>query len=92
MHDKDAVDLALAVLTEAAVVGRLKVDAADKIIGRHRLAKPGRALRDVLRVLEHDGYLEIDGESGEWVFVSPLIQDWWKHRFGAGYVPISLED
>ncbi len=90
--DKDTVDLALAVLTEAAVVGRLKLDAAGKIVERHGLEKPERALRDVLRVLEHDGYLEMAGDSGEWIFVSPLIQDWWKHRFGAGYVSVSQED
>ncbi len=65
---------------------------ASKIAERHRLKQPQKALRDVLRVLEHDGYLEMDGESGEWVFVSPLIRDWWKHRFGAGYVSVLAED
>ncbi len=90
--DKNAVDLALALLTEAAVVTRLRMDAASRIMDRHRLEQPQKTLRDVLRVLEHDGYLEMDGESGEWVFVSPLIRDWWKHRFGTGYVSVLAED
>ncbi len=87
--DSYAVDLALALLTEAAVAGRLRRGASERILKRLGLEQPDKALRDVLRVLEHDGYLERDSESGEWVFVSPLIQDWWKQRFGAGYLPVS---
>jgi hypothetical protein len=90
--DKTAVDLALALLTEAAVVGRMRLDAAERIVEHHGVEQPDKALRDVLRVLEHDGYLEMDGEAGNWVFVSPLIRDWWKSRFGAGYVPVPSGD
>lgn len=87
--EKTAVDLALALLTEAAVVGRLKPAAAAAIVENHRLDHSEKSLRDVLRVLEHDGYLERDGDSGGWVFVSPLIRDWWSRRFGTGYEPVS---
>ncbi len=87
--DKAAVDLALALLTEAAVVGRLRLDAARQIVERQGLEHPEKALGDVLRVLEHDGYLEMADDEGDWIFVSPLIRDWWKRRFGAGYVPLA---
>ncbi len=89
---KTAVDLALALLTEAAVVGRLSSDVARRITEAHGLEQPGKALRDVLHVLEHDGYLETAGEADDWVFVSPLIRDWWKRRFGAGYEPVTSEE
>ena len=43
-------------------------------------------MREVLDVLEHDGYLVrheiIDG----WRFSSNLIRDWWKKRFSQSYV------
>lgn len=90
--DESAVDLALALLTEAAVVGRLTPEVAVRILAGHGLGQPDKALRDVLRVLEHDGYLQTDGETGPWVFVSPLIRDWWRRRFGSGYVPAGSAD
>ncbi len=89
--DATAVDLALALLTEAAVVGRLTPPAASRIVERHGPEQPEKALRDVLHVLEHDGYLET-GDADDWVFVSPLIRDWWKRRFGTGYVPVAARD
>jgi hypothetical protein len=87
--DKTAVDLALDLLTEAAVVGQLSTEVARSIVGRHRFDQPQKALRDVLGVLDHDGYLKRDGEAGSWIFVSPLIRDWWRQRFGAAYLPPS---
>ena len=41
---------------------------------------------DVLRVLEHDGYLEPRGD--EYRFVSGLLEDWWRARHGRLFVPI----
>lgn len=43
-----------------------------------------QAVRDVLRVLEHDGYLarRTDG----YCFVSGLVQDWWRKSHGVRYV------
>lgn len=89
--DETAVDLALALLTETAVAGRLTAEAARRIADEHATEQPAKALRDVLRVLDHDGYLVSDGEVGEWRFVFPLVRDWWKGRFGSGYVP-SVEE
>ncbi len=89
--EESTVDLALALLTEAAVVGRLTWNAAQLCVASHQLEEPVKALRDVLRVLDHDGYLEKTGDAGDWVFVSPLIRDWWRSRFGTGYIPAGSE-
>ena len=43
----------------------------------------GAAIDDVLRVLEHDGYLV--GEHGEYRFASRLIEDWWRARYGRNF-------
>jgi len=74
---------ALEMLTEAAVAGgRLRGDAID----RHRGLRADGAgadplpVEDVLRVLEHDGYLERQGDG--YRFVSGLLQDWWRVRYG----------
>ncbi len=90
--DAALIDVSLALLTEAAVKGRLEQDPAMRIVEAHGLDEPGKALRDVLRVLEHDGYLERTSPDRGWVFVSPLIRDWWERRFGTGYQPISQEE
>jgi len=68
------------------VRGVLTPDAARFLAQRLRLQHPEKAQRDVLRVLEHDGYLVVDEEAGGWVFVSPLIRDWWGQRFGKSYI------
>ena len=75
--------IALEMLAEAAVDGgRLSGDAID----RHRgLPAAGDGadpppVDDVLHILEHDGYLERQG--GGYRFVSGLLQDWWRVRYG----------
>ena len=74
---------ALEMLTEAAVDGgRLRGDAIDR--HRESLAHGDGAdpppVDDVLRVLEHDGYLERHGDG--YRFVSGLLEDWWRVRYG----------
>lgn len=44
------------------------------------------ALRHVLGILEHDGYLE--KRDGGYAFSSRLVRDWWKARFEFAYVPV----
>ena len=44
-------------------------------------------MEEVLRQLEHDGYLE-RGDEG-FRFVSGLLEDWWDGRHGRYFVPIA---
>ena len=83
------VELALAILTEAAVRGSLSAREADLVGEELRLSDPADARRDVMGILEHDGYLERQPSGDVWRFSVPLLRDWWKRRFGAGYQPLS---
>ena len=72
-------------LTETAV--------CDGVLTEHSIAQyeayarmlddDGVAVADVLRVLEHDGYLVSDGSG--YRFVSRLIEDWWRARYGRNF-------
>ena len=82
---RDALDL----LTAAAVGGGvLKQDAVDRFRDyfRARAAAEPVPIGDVLRVLEHDGYLEAR-EDG-YCFLSGLLEDWWRARHGRHFVPV----
>lgn len=81
--------LAFELLTEAAVTGRLTIEAAKIICEDHFLSGKEQAevLRDILSILEHDGYLE--RKDNNYVFVSKLVRDWWKSRFDFQYIPAS---
>ncbi|MCY4497163.1 MAG: hypothetical protein OXC14_07755 [Rhodospirillaceae bacterium] len=81
--------IALDLLTEAAVHdGRLLGDA----IRRFKEIRPATGMlgeisvEDTLRVLEHDGYLEV--RENEYRFVSRLVEDWWRARHQKGFIPI----
>jgi hypothetical protein len=43
-------------------------------------------MKQVLRVLEHDGYIQL-ADTGKYEFVSKLLRDWWNRRWGFGYIP-----
>ena len=82
----------LEILTEAAVNDGLL---SGDTIGRYRECLRGRSqdeaadpvpVEDVLRVLEHDGYLERHGDG--YRFISGLLEDWWRGRHGGHFVPI----
>ena len=72
-------------LTEAAV--------GNGVLTEHSIAQyeaysrtpddDGVAVADVLRVLEHDGYLVSDGSGFR--FVSRLIEDWWRARYARNF-------
>ena len=75
--------IALEILTDAAVNGGLlRGDSIDRY--REPFSAPAEAdpvaIEDVLRVLEHDGYLVRQGD--DYRFVSGLIEDWWRTRYG----------
>lgn len=84
--------LAMEMLTEAAVVGAL-TDAAFRAFQTEPSlytlgdAEIAEAQKEIIRVLEHDGYLERSGD-GSLRFVSSLVRDWWKARNQFAYVPI----
>ena len=78
-------------LTEAAVSGGVltersiaQYDAYSRLL---ELDDAAGAIDDVLRVLEHDGYLV--RESGEFHFASRLIEDWWRARYGRNFTPFA---
>lgn len=78
---------ALELLTEAAVVGQLTPVSGLGIVTGHGFhgTEAAATLRFLLGVFDHDGYLKRAGEN--YVFASHLLRDWWRNRFGFGYVP-----
>ena len=81
---------ALDLLTEAAVAdGVLTRDSIDRFGAyfRVRAVADPMPIEDVLRVLEHDGYLEPRGDG--YGFVSGLLEDWWRARHGRHFVRIA---
>ena len=83
---------ALELLTQAAVDDGLL---SDDIIRRYRAYRAASlrpeddpvAVEDVLHLLEHDGYLERQGDG--YRFVSGLLEDWWHARHGRFFIPIA---
>jgi len=78
-------DLALQLLTKAAVGGGIDAETIDRY--RNQLSKldaeheeSASAVDHVLHVLQHDGYLEC--KDNGYRFVSGLLEDWWRRRFG----------
>ncbi len=81
--------VALDLLTEAAMSdGMLRREAIDGFRDYFRVRAEGTRvpIGDVLRVLEHDGYLEAR-EDG-YRFVSGLLHAWWRARHGQFFVPV----
>lgn len=80
--------LTLDLLTETAVTGALSIEAALILARDYEQVAPAaeRALQDIFAVLEHDGYLE-RGPDGQRRFISRLLRDWWRARFGEFYLP-----
>lgn len=87
----DALKLAMEMLTEAAVTGSLGPAAYRTFEHEAKIyLAEGTDIRtaqqEILRVLEHDGYLELEGEV--YRFVSALVRDWWKSRHSFAYVSV----
>jgi hypothetical protein len=83
----DLLPLALDLLTEAAVEGVLRQDAAMVLQKEYESERADviADIREIVGVLEHDGYLK--SRQDGYVFVSALLRDWWKARFGFGFIP-----
>ncbi len=84
--------IALDLLTEAAVNRGLLGDDAIAVYREYFETRNTEAqgdiipVEEVLRQLEHDGYLERSDEG--FTFISGLLQDWWHARHGRHFVPI----
>lgn len=80
--------LALEILTETAVTGCLVREALAAIQKSYEFTGTSvrEAVEEILRVLEHDGYLKAITEG--YKFESRLLQDWWKKRYGYFHVPV----
>lgn len=83
----DIFPLALEMLSETAVTGCLGREALVALQNGYEFegASVQTAEEEILRVLEHDGYIKAG--KGGFVFESQLLQDWWKKRYGFFYVP-----
>ena len=83
--------VALEILTATAVDGNISADAVDRY-RRHFLSQGAHGGSDppvvdhVLHVLQHDGYLEL-GDGG-YRFVSGLLEDWWRGRYGQRFASV----
>ena len=87
---RDGCRVAIELLTEAAINDGVLTDQAfDRYDEYFRSLEDfhGAPVTDVLPVLEHDGYLGRDSDG--YRFVSGLIEDWWRARFGVHFTPIS---
>ncbi len=87
----DGYEVALELLTEAAVSDGVLTDDSIRSYEEFRSASPDESttptpVKDVLHVLEHDGYL-VRHDDGGYRFVSNLIEDWWRARNERGFVP-----
>lgn len=84
----DIFPLALEMLTETAVTGCLTLEALVAVRKEYEAngSRIREAQEEILRVLEHDGYLKPAGSG--YVFESLLLRDWWKKRYGLFHVAI----
>ena len=83
--------VALEILTATAVDGDIAAETVDRYRSwfstlDERAGDGAPAVDHVLHVLEHDGYLE-PGDGG-YRFVSGLLEDWWRGRYGQRFVPV----
>jgi len=85
---KELFTLAIDMLTEAAVTGCLTKEAIAALRKEYTLEESDivEAQKEVIWVLEHDGYVRQSNEG--YVFVSKLLRDWWKNRHGAFFVSV----
>jgi len=86
--DKASFVLALDMLTQAAITGRLTAADIKAFRKEHPLEgnTVDEAEKEVLYVLEHDGYLKQQPKG--YVFISKLLRDWWRKRHGQSFTPV----
>jgi len=76
--EKERLPLVKAMLTETSVSGILTAPVILALRDEYALAEscPDEALAEMLRMLQHDGYLRKKNEG--YVYESNLLRDWWK--------------
>jgi len=86
---EEILPVALELLTETAVVGYLTPQTTAILTRGYDLCSMSvpEAEREILEILEHDGYIE--RREDRYRFVSKLLRDWWKARYEFGYTPAS---
>jgi len=86
--EEELCTLALDMLTQAAVTGCLTSEDIRAFQREYPLQGCDivAAQKDILFVLEHDGYLRQEPKG--YVFVSRLLQDWWKKRHQQFFTPV----
>ncbi len=84
----EVLPLALDMVTEAAVTGTLNRKAIEAFQKEYTFTGKSTkdAQKEILWVLEHDGYLIKNTEG--YIFVSKLLRDWWKKGHKNFYTPI----
>ena len=83
-------EVALELLTEASVSDGRLTDRALRLYEAYRSVlsdDSSAAIKEVLHVLEHDGYLTRNDDG--YRYVSGLVEDWWRARNSRGFVPFS---
>jgi hypothetical protein len=75
-------------LREAAIADGLSHEAAVALCRDHEPASDLEAMREVLDVLMHDGYLSLDDDD-RYRFVSRLVHEWWRQRYKLSYIPLT---
>ena len=79
--------VALEILTTTATSDSIAAETVDRYRNWFLARDGGKApsVDHVLRVLQHDGNLEPGGDG--YRFVSGLLKDWWRGRYGQNFVP-----
>lgn len=80
--------LTLDLLSEAAFAGGSSPQGAAALQHDHPGISGREALREILEVLQHDGYLQLAAD-GRYHFVSSLVREWWRRRYRLSYVPLN---
>lgn len=93
VFDDTGYRIALEVLTHASVYDGRISDGIVKRYSDYFSSQPeadatavAENIANVLDILKHDGYLSRE-DSGEYRFVSGLLEDWWRNRCRASFVP-----
>ena len=76
--EKDRLPLVKALLTETSVSGVLTASVILELREEYASAEscPDETLAEMLRILQHDGYLRKKNEG--YIYESKLLRDWWK--------------